>query len=118
MVLCVRQSHKRRTYADHKAVTEYTSEKVDMNANPSYGFTEHNIRQPCSKLSVQDNIDGTIKMNCNPSYEGFEDGNTDADYELTIQPSCSYKFSVAEGQRHTKPESQMVEYQEDETDYI
>ena len=80
------------------------------------------IRQPCSKSSVQDNTDGTIKMNCNPSYEGFEDSNTDeykSDYELTIQPSCSSKFSAAEDQRHTKPESQMVEYQEYETvDYI
>ena len=115
------QSHKRRTRADHREVTESTSEKINLSANPSYGFTEHNRGQnnrPCSKFSLQDNTDGTIKMNYNPSYEGFDDSNTELEYELIIQPSCSSKSSVVEDQRYAKPESQMVECQEDETDYI
>ena len=125
VILCIRQSYKRKTHADNGEVSKSTSEKINMSSNPSYGFTEHNnnIKQkgnrPHSKCLLLHNTDGTIKMECNPSYEGFYEGDTDeikSEYELTIPPSCSSKFSVAEDQHHAKPK--MISYQEDESDYI
>ena len=91
---------------------------IKMNTNPSYSITKQNRRQEDEydyvlhdKISFQNNVQDTIKMESNPSYGRIQGCNAyDAGYDIAIQSNPSY--------RPISKESTTMYEQEDQDGYV
>ena len=117
-ILYVRQFHKKKSHTfDNSMVIEMNSD-IKMNTNPSYSITKQNRRQEDEydyvlhdKISFQNNVQDTIKMESNPSYGRIQGCNAyDAGYDVAIQSNPSY-CSISK-------ETTMIYEQEDEDGYV
>ena len=116
VILCAKQSHKKRSHSfDNKMVIELNSD-VKMSDNPSYSTVTQNRKQEDQydyvlhhKFSLLDNTKDAIKMDSNPSFGRVQSCNTvgydatDPDYDVTIQTNPSYNAILKET---TKDEDQ------------
>ena len=99
VILCVKQSHKKRSHSfDNKMVIELNSD-VKMSDNPSYSSVTQNRKQEgqydyvvhINKFSLLDITKDTIKIDSNPSYGRVQSCNTvgydatEPDYDVTEQ---------------------------------
>ena len=118
MILCVKQSQKKRSHSfDNKIVIEMNSD-VKMSDNPSYSTIIQNWKQEDQydyvvhdKFSLQDTTKDTIKMDSNPSYGRVQGGSTIAyvtkpDDDINIQTNPSYNSILKESIKMTEDEDE------------
>ena len=103
ILLYVRRSHKKRSHAlDNKTVIEMSSD-IMMSTNPSYSIAEQSRKQEDQydyvlhdNTALQDDPQGTFKMDSNPSYGRVQICNaynvTEPEYDAAIQPNPSYSY--------------------------
>ena len=120
MILCVRQSHKKRQHTfDNKMVM---SSAVNMTTNPSYNITKQNRKQEDqydnvlqNKFSLQE--EDTVKIDSNSSYGAIQSYNTadynvtEPDHDVTIQTNPSYN-SVFKNTKTMSEDEYQVSYVE------
>ena len=117
MILCVRQSHKKKKH--HIIDDNKLSSSVNMTTNPSYIITKHNIKQEDqydnvlqSKSSVQEK--DTIKMDTNPSYGRLPASNA-ADYDVT-EPG--HDVAIETNPSYDSVNTKKMSEDEDENGYV
>ena len=119
VILCIRRSHKKRSHeSDNKIMSEVNSDDIiKMNPNPSYGITEQNNKQEDqylyvlhNKVSLKDDVQGTIMMDSNPSYGRVQGCNaynvTEPESDAAIQPNPSYSSILKEATKMSEDEDQ------------
>ena len=96
MILYIRRSYKKRPHETDNKMTEINSD-IKMATNPCYSITEQNRKQEHqydyvlhSKVSLKDDVQGTIKMDINPSYQTVQGCKTEPEYDVPIRPNPSY----------------------------
>ena len=122
MILCVKQSQKRRSHSfDNKMVIELNPD-VKMNDNPSYNIITQKRKQEDqydyvvhNKFSLQDNTKvDTIKMDSNPSYGriqgcsviAYNHNATEPDDDINVQTNPSYNSILKESTQMTEDEDE------------
>ena len=117
IVLCVRiykkKSHMSDTTNGKVDVIETGTElnlNISMTANPSYNITKHSGKQEDqydyvlnNKCAVEDNVQGILMMDCDPTSEGSNSAIPDVviepGYDVAMNPLYSSNSSLTETMR-------------------